>query len=228
MPASNLRAQEKARTLGADVVILDLEDAVGPDDKAMARDMAVAAVAAGGFGPRELVIRINGLDTPWGADDLAAVARAGPDAILIPKVSAPEDIAACRRTIGEGVRLWAMIETLPAIFALDALGLASAGMGVDAWVIGTNDLAKAMRCRPGAERIPLLPALAISVIAARAHGIAILDGVYNDIPDLEGLGRGMRPGLGLRLRRQEPDPSQPPGRRQPRLFAGTRGRRMGS
>ena len=189
MPASNLRAQEKARTLAADAVILDLEDAVGPDDKATARDMAVAAVAAGGFGPRELVVRINGLDTPWGADDLAALARAGPDAILVPKVSAPEDIAACRRAIGDGVRLWAMIETLPAIFALDALGLASAGMGVDVWVIGTNDLAKAMGCRPGPDRAPLLPALAMSIMAARAHGISILDGVYNEIPDLEGLAR---------------------------------------
>lgn len=197
MPASNLRAQEKARGLPTDVVILDLEDAVGPEDKSAARDLAVAAVAAGGFGPRELVVRINGLDTPWGAEDLAAIGRARPDAILIPKVSAPEDIAACRRAVDQDVRLWAMIETLPAIFALDALGLASAGMGVDVWVIGSNDLAKAMRCRPGPDRTPLAPALAMGVMAARAHGLAILDGVYNAIADLEGLARECDQGAAL-------------------------------
>ena len=189
MPASNGRAIEKARSLPADVVIFDLEDAVGPEDKALARDMAMAAVSEGGFGPREVVVRVNSADTPWFADDMAAAARARPDAVLTPKVSAPEDVAACRRALGAGVALWAMIETAQAVFALDALGLASAGMGVEVWVIGTNDLAKAMRSRPGPDRAPLLPALAMSVLAARAHGISILDGVYNDIPDLAGLER---------------------------------------
>jgi len=189
LPAGNPRAIEKARTLACDAAILDLEDSVGPDAKTDAREMAVAAARAGGFGPRELVVRANGLDTPWGADDLAAIAETRPDAVLIPKVSAPEDIAAARRAVGPDLRLWAMIETPAAILALDALGLASAGMGVDVWVLGVNDLVKAMRCRLGAERAPVLPALSLSVLAARAHGLAILDGVFNDIGDLDGLER---------------------------------------
>jgi len=189
LPGSNARAIEKARTLPADVVILDLEDSVAPEMKAEARAMASAAAAEGGFGPRELVLRVNGLDTPWGADDLAAAAGAGADAVLVPKVGSPSDLAAYRRALGDGPTLWAMIETCAAVFALDALGAASAGEGVAAWVIGTNDLVKEMRCRPGADRAPLLPALALSVMAARAHGLVILDGVYNDIPDLAGLER---------------------------------------
>jgi citrate lyase subunit beta/citryl-CoA lyase len=189
LPAANPRAIEKARALACDVVILDLEDSVGPDAKRDARDLAVAAVRAGGFGPRELVVRANGPDTPWGADDLAAIAETRPDGVLIPKVSAPEDIAAARRAVGPDLRLWAMIETPAAILALDALGRASAGMGVDVWVLGVNDLVKAMRCRLGADRAPVRPALSLSVLAARAHGLAVLDGVYNTIGDLEGLER---------------------------------------
>jgi len=186
MPGGNGRALEKAKTLAADVVILDLEDSVAPDGKAEARALACAAVAAGGFGPREVVVRVNGLDMPWGAADLAAAAAAGPDAILLPKVSVPADIEAARAGAGRA-RLWAMIETCQAIFRLDDLGAASREHGVDVWVIGANDLVKEMRCRPGAERAPLLPALALSVMAARAHGLVILDGVYNAIPDLDGL-----------------------------------------
>lgn len=184
LPASNPRAIEKARTLACDVVILDLEDAVAPDAKVEARGLAVDAARDGGFGSRELVIRVNGLDTPWGADDLAAVSEAGPDAMLIPKVSAPSDLAPYAKV---ETRLWAMIETCAAVFALDALAGASARNDVDVWVIGTNDLAKEMRCRPGRDRTPLRPALAMSVMAARAHGLAILDGVWNDIADIEGL-----------------------------------------
>jgi citrate lyase subunit beta/citryl-CoA lyase len=186
LPASNSRAIEKARTLACDVVILDLEDAVAPDAKSEARALAVEAARAGGFGARELVIRVNGLDTPWGADDLAAVSKARPDALLIPKVSAPSDFAPYAKA---GAPLWAMIETCAAVFALDALGQASAANHVDVWVIGTNDLVKEMGCRPGPDRAPLAPALALSVMAARAHGVAILDGVWNDIADLAGLER---------------------------------------
>ena len=186
LPASNARAIEKARSLPCDVVILDLEDAVAPDAKAEARVLAVEAARAGGFGPRELVIRVNGLDTPWGAEDLAAVSTVRPDALLIPKVSAPADFAPYA---GAGIRLWAMVETCAAVFALEALGAASAGSGVDVWVIGINDLIKEMRCQPGRDRSPLQPALALSVMAARAHGLAILDGVWNDITDLDGLAR---------------------------------------
>jgi citrate lyase subunit beta/citryl-CoA lyase len=187
LPATNLRALEKARTLPCDVVIVDLEDSVGPDAKVDARPQACEAVAQGGFGGRELVVRVNGLDTPWGADDLAAVSQAKAPAVLIPKVSTPADLAAARAAVGAGPRLWAMIETPQALFALDQLGRASRDEGCDVWVIGANDLAKAMRCRPGSERAPLLPGLAMSVLAARAHGLAILDGVYNDIPNIAGL-----------------------------------------
>ncbi|PZQ64490.1 MAG: CoA ester lyase [Phenylobacterium zucineum] len=197
LPASNARAIEKARSLACDVVILDLEDAVAPDAKAEARAGAVAAVKAGGFGAREVVIRANGLDTPWGADDLAAAAGAGPDAILIPKVSAPADIAAARALLPATLPLWAMIETCAAMFRLDALGAASAEAGVTAWVIGSNDLAKEMRCALDVERAPLMTALSLSLMAARAHGLAILDGVYNDIADLDGLGRQCAQGLAL-------------------------------
>jgi citrate lyase subunit beta/citryl-CoA lyase len=186
LPASNPRAIEKARTLACDVVILDLEDAVAPDAKADARALAVEAVKTGGFRPRELVVRVNGLDTPWGAEDLGAVSLARPDAVLIPKVSAPSDF---KPYAGVGAPLWAMIETCAAVFALDAIGQASAAANVAVWVIGTNDLAKEMRCHPGADRAPLQPALAMSVMAARAHGLAILDGVWNDIADLAGLAR---------------------------------------
>jgi citrate lyase subunit beta/citryl-CoA lyase len=189
LPGSNARAIEKARSLPCDVVILDLEDSVGPDAKAEARALACAAAKAGGFGSRELVIRVNGLDTPWGGDDLAAAAAAGPDAVLVPKVNSPGDLQAYCRALGDDVVLWAMIETCAAVFALDALGAASKAQGVACWVIGTNDLVKEMHCRLGAARAPLAPALAMSVMAARAHGLSILDGVYNDIPDLAGLER---------------------------------------
>ncbi|MBS0331765.1 MAG: CoA ester lyase [Proteobacteria bacterium] len=197
LPGSNARAIEKARTLPCDVVILDLEDSVAPEAKAAARALACEAVRLGGFGPRELVIRANGLDTPWGAEDLAAAAEAGPDAILVPKMAAPGDLAACRQAVGPKTPLWAMVETAKAIFALDALGSASAAQGVACWVIGTNDLVKEMRCRLDAARAALLPALTLAVLAARAHGIAILDGVYNDIPDLAGLEAECRRGADL-------------------------------
>jgi citrate lyase subunit beta/citryl-CoA lyase len=189
LPGSNARALEKARTLPCDVVIVDLEDSVAPEAKAAARALACEATRLGGFGSRELVIRVNGFDTPWGAEDLRAVAKVRPDAVLVPKVSTPGDVAAYRTALGPATRLWAMIETCRAVLALDALSAASAEEGVACWVIGTNDLVKEMRCRPGPDRAPLLPALAMSVMAARAHGLGILDGVYNDIPDLVGLER---------------------------------------
>ena len=197
LPGSNARAIEKARRLACDVVILDLEDSVGPEAKAQARTQAVAAARAGGFGQRELVIRVNGLDTPWGADDLAAVAQAdfaGNLAVLVPKAASPGDLAAYRKALGSVTPMWAMIETCAAVFALDGLGRASRAEGVATWVIGVNDLVKEMRCRPGSDRAPLLPALASAVMAARAYGLAILDGVFNDIPDLAGLERECRQG----------------------------------
>jgi citrate lyase subunit beta/citryl-CoA lyase len=186
MPASNARAIEKARGLACDAIILDLEDAVAPDAKAQARDQAVAAVAAGGFGGRELIIRCNGLDTPWGADDLAAAALAGPDAILVPKVNGPTDIATYDAAIGAApgrTALWAMIETPASVFALDAIGHAAKTSRLSLLVIGLNDLAKAMGGRQTPDRAAHLPILSLAVAAARAHGLAILDSVPNAIDD---------------------------------------------
>jgi citrate lyase subunit beta/citryl-CoA lyase len=187
MPASNARAVEKARSLPCDVVILDLEDSVAPEAKVEARALAVEAVRAGGFGGREVVIRVNGRDTPWGAADLGAAAAAGADAVLVPKVATPEDLAHYAGPLEGRTRLWAMIETCAGIFQLDALGRAGAANKTDVWVVGANDLVKEMRCRPGSDRAPLAPALSLAVMAAHANGIDILDGVYNDIPNLEGL-----------------------------------------
>jgi citrate lyase subunit beta/citryl-CoA lyase len=194
MPGSNVRALEKAKTLAADVVIFDLEDAVAPDQKEAAREQVCAAVAAGGFGTRELVIRVNNLDTPWGEGDLTAAAAAGPDAILIPKVSSPEDLAAVgirlrRHGAPERTRVWAMVETPLAILRAEAV--ASAARDVDSrlscFVMGTNDLAKETRARQVPGRAPMLPWIAQAVAAARAHDIDILDGVYNALSDEAGL-----------------------------------------
>ena len=195
MPAANARAIEKARSLPCDVVILDLEDAVAPDAKGAARDQAVQAVKAGGFGGREVVIRVNGLETPWGAADLAAAVEAQPDAILVPKVAAPQDVEAYDAAVRGKPRLWAMIETCAAMFRLEAIAGAARTTRLDAWVIGTNDLAKEMRCRQGVDRAPLAPLLALAVAAARAQEIVILDGVFNDIDDAAGLARQCAQGV---------------------------------
>lgn len=183
MPASNARAIAKARTLPCDVVILDLEDAVAPEMKAAARDAAVAGVRDGGFGTRELVVRVNGADTPWGADDLRALRGIAVDAVLLPKVAAAATLHAARASLGEGAALWAMIETCGAILALPAIVAAAGDSGLAALVAGTNDLARDMRCRPDAARTPLLPALAQIVMAARAAGLVAFDGVSNALDD---------------------------------------------
>ena len=186
MPASNARAIEKARGLACDAIILDLEDAVAPDAKSEARAQAVAAIMAGGFGGREMIIRCNGLDTPWGADDLAAAARAGPDAILVPKVNGPGDIATYDAAVAAApahTALWAMIETPAAIFALDAIGRSARTSRLSLFVIGLNDLAKAIGGRQTPDRAPHLPILSLAVAAARAHGLSILDSVTNAIED---------------------------------------------
>ncbi|WP_333587880.1 HpcH/HpaI aldolase/citrate lyase family protein [Phenylobacterium sp.] len=189
MPASNPRALEKARQIDCDVVIFDLEDAVAPDAKAEARQAAIEALGQGGYGPREVVIRINGLDTPWGAKDLAAARAAAPDAILVPKINGPEDLAPYGRDLPDGVALWAMVETCRSLFRLDALAAAAAAHGLTTLVAGTNDLAKEMRCEPGVDRAPLAGPLSLLVAAARAHGLTVLDGVFNDIDDEAGLAR---------------------------------------
>ncbi len=184
MPASNARAIAKARTLDCDVVILDLEDAVAPDEKAAARDRVIEAVHEGGFGERELVVRVNGLDTPWYAEDIAAIRAIGLAAVLVPKVSSVADLLAVRASLGEdGLPIWAMIETCAAILALPALSAAAAETRLTALIAGTNDLAKEMRCRLGADRMPLIPALTATIMAARAAGIVALDGVCNALDD---------------------------------------------
>ena len=190
MPASNAKAVEKARSLDADVIILDLEDAVAPEMKPAAREAAVAAVKAGGFGPREVVIRVNGIDTPWGAEDLAAAAEAGPDAVLVPKVNDAADVRLYDQHLTAAppsTRLWTMIETAKAAFHLWEIAEARHGTRLSAWVMGVNDFAKEMRARQTPNRAPFLPLLTLSVAAARAHGLTILDGVHNDIEDLAAL-----------------------------------------
>lgn len=193
MPGSNARAIEKARSLAADVVIFDLEDAVAPDLKAQAREQVCLAVQGGGYGQRELVIRVNSLDTPWGEADLTAAIAAAPDAILVPKVSSAETLAAVGlrlRKLGaaERTRVWAMIETPLAIFQAEAI--ASAAHDVDTrlscFVMGMNDLAKDTRARLLPGRAAMIPWLMTALAAARAHGIDILDGVYNSLSDADG------------------------------------------
>ena len=198
LPASNARAIAKARTLPADVIILDLEDAVAPEAKDEARDAAVEAVNAGGFGHREVAIRANGLDTPWGEADLAAIAGSAADAVLVPKVSGPADIAACEDRLAGArpdMQLWAMIETCAAVPRLEAIAATAAETRLSLWIMGTNDLAKEMRARLTPERTPFLPILSLAVCAARAHGVAILDGVCNEFRDLARFEAEARQGL---------------------------------
>ncbi len=189
LPASNLKAIAKARTLPCDVVILDLEDAVAPEMKAVAREQAVAAAREGGFGARELVIRINGLDTEWGAADLAAAADTPADALLVPKIDSRAALVPYERALAgrSAMKLWIMVETARSIFRLEEIAAATAEGPLACFILGTNDLAKETGAQPGPERTPFLGAMGLAVFAARAHGVAILDGVYNDFDDDDGL-----------------------------------------
>jgi citrate lyase subunit beta / citryl-CoA lyase len=191
MPGSNARALEKAKTLPADALILDLEDAVAPGAKEMARTQVCEAVKAGGFGPREVVIRINGFATPYGLADFAAALDAKPDAILIPKVETPEDLEHARKNAPSDckIALWAMIETPLAIFNLKEIvqAAASAELPLTCFVLGTNDLVKATRAQMQADRLPVIAWLSLTVAAARACGLTVLDGVYNSLSDEAGL-----------------------------------------
>lgn len=187
LPASNAKAIAKARTLPADIIILDLEDAVAPQMKAEARAAAVAAIREGGFGKREVAIRVNGLDTEWGAADLAAIVGSGAHAVLVPKVSGAADVTrydAALSTAPAELQLWAMIETCGSIARLDAIAAMADTTRLSLWIMGTNDLAKEMRARLTPQRTPFLPLLSLAVCAARAHGIAILDGVCNEFRDI--------------------------------------------
>ena len=189
MPSSNERALEKARSIACDGLILDLEDAVAPDAKPAAREAACAAAGSGDYGRRTVTIRVNGIGTEWHDDDIAAAAQAGPDAIVVPKVDSADQVhqlvAAMERAgAPDHTRLWAMIETPVAI--LDALSIARASDRLAAFVIGTNDLVKELYAEHVPGRAPILPSLHTALLAARAAGIAIVDGVYNDVKDTEG------------------------------------------
>jgi citrate lyase subunit beta/citryl-CoA lyase len=187
MPGSNGRALEKARTLPADALILDLEDAVAPDAKDLARQQVCEAVKARGFGKREVIIRINGLSTPWGEADLTAAADANPDAILVPKISSARELNLIEAKLGganAAVAVWAMVETPAAI--LNIAAIAAAGGRLACFVMGTNDLVKEIRGQHTPDRMNLAAALSLSVLAARANGLAAIDGVYNDIQNADG------------------------------------------
>jgi citrate lyase subunit beta/citryl-CoA lyase len=189
MPSSNERALEKAKSIPCDGLILDLEDAVAPDAKAAARDAACAAASSGEYGGRELAIRINGADTEWHADDLAAACAAGPDAIVVPKVGSADAVLALVEAMAghdapERTKLWAMVETPYAM--LHAEGIAAASDRLTVLVMGTNDLAKELYAEHVPGRQPLLTGLSLALLAARATGKVILDGVYNDVQDEDG------------------------------------------
>ena len=198
MPASNQKAIDKARTLPCDAVILDLEDAVAPDAKDLAREQAVAAVKAGGFGRREVVIRVNGLENPWGAADLAAAAAAGPDAVLVPKINNGGDVARYNNHLDRApahTRLWAMIETGRVLFHLEGVAQAAETSRLSGWVMGTNDLVKETGARLTTTREALWAPLSLSVAAAKAYGLIILDGVFNGLDDPQGFEAQCRQGL---------------------------------
>ncbi len=200
MPGSNAKALEKARSLPADVVLLDLEDSVAPDAKEAARAAVAAAVQGGGYGRREVIVRINALSTPWGREDIAAAGIARPDGILAPKVESGDEVVALDDAMTEAgfadeASLWVMIETSRAILNLAEIAAAAKATRLSALVMGTNDLAKEMRARPGADRAPFHAALSLAVMAARSEGLAAIDGVYNDIADAAGFEAECRQGL---------------------------------
>jgi citrate lyase subunit beta/citryl-CoA lyase len=190
MPGSSARALEKARTLPADALVLDLEDAVAPERKAEARAQVVAAVQAGGYGRREVIVRVNTLATPWGAEDLAAAAKAGADAVLLPKVESAETVGAAIALLGAAPAVWCMLETPRGI--LNAPAIAAASPRVHALVVGTSDLAKDLHARASRDRLPLLTSLQLCVLAARAAGITALDGVHLDLEDEAGFAAACR------------------------------------
>ncbi len=200
MPGSNDRALEKARTLPADVVIMDLEDAVAPDAKEEARRLVCAAVKAGGYGRREVIIRVNGLATPWGLNDIVAVAASGADGILLPKVEGPGIVRQVASLFEvhdtpSAMSIWCMVET--PLGVLHAERIAGAGPRLAGLVMGTSDLAKDLRASHTLDRVPMLTSLGLCLLAARAFGVAIVDGVHLDLADAEGFARACRQGAEL-------------------------------
>jgi len=200
MPGSNARALEKAKTLAADGLILDLEDAVAPDAKETARQQVCDAVQAGGYGMRELVIRVNGLSTPWGYDDIAAASKTNADAILLPKVESADAIRHMESIMFASgapaeMNIWAMMETPRSV--LEAEGIAEASHRMECLVMGTSDLAKELDCSHTRERLPMITSLGLCMLAARAAGLDIVDGVYLDLSDDEGFEFACRQGAEL-------------------------------
>lgn len=198
IPGSKDRALHKAQSLPCDAIIFDLEDAVAPDDKANARTVLARALAQMDFGPRGRLVRINALSTPWGADDLSAIALLAPPAILLPKVDTAQDVAdVAGRLDALGLadtRIWAMIETCAGVLNAAAIARAPRMAGL---VLGTNDLVRELGCRPGPDRGPLMTALHTTLLAARAAGLVALDGVYNAFQDVAGLEGECRQGRDL-------------------------------
>ncbi len=200
MPGANTRALAKGRILAADSLILDLEDAVAADAKATARDNIVAAIADGGYGPRELIIRINPLSTPWGYEDLAAASISGADAILLPKVESGDMVRQAESVMAvqgapEDMAIWAMIETPMGM--LHAEEIASSSPRLACLVMGTSDLAKDLHAAHTRDRLPMITSLGLCLLAARAYGLDILDGVHLDLRDDEGFAYSCKQGLDL-------------------------------
>ncbi|MBC7953825.1 MAG: CoA ester lyase [Rhodospirillaceae bacterium] len=200
MPGSNARALEKARGLAADGLILDLEDAVSPDAKDEARTQVCDATRAGGYGGRELLVRVNGLNTPWFFADVAAAATSGADAILIPKVESADAVRQVEAIMDAhgapaSMAIWCMMETPRGILKAEEIANSTARMG--GFVMGTSDLAKDLHCHHTRERLPMITSLGLCLLAARAYGLAVLDGVYLDLNDDEGFEYSSRQGLEL-------------------------------
>lgn len=189
MPASNAKAIAKSRTLDCDAIILDLEDAVAPNEKDAARARAVEAVKEGGFGNRTVVVRVNGLSTPWGEADFRAVAECAPDAVLVPKVSSAAEVRACHQLMmafPAKTRLWIMIETARSIFNLAEIADVASETRLAAFILGTNDLCKETNARLAPGRAAVLPLLALAVAAGKMTNLAVIDGVYNNLEDATG------------------------------------------
>jgi len=184
IPASKERALDKARSLDVDAIIFDLEDAVTPDAKVEARDTLKAALQEGGYGARAKIIRLNGLDSAWGREDAEAMKDAAADAFLLPKVGSAADVEALAAIIGKDKDIWAMIETPMGVMKAEEI---AAHPQMKGFVAGTNDLAKELNCRFRADRLPIITSLSMMLLAAKAHGIVAIDGVYNQFKDDEGL-----------------------------------------
>ncbi len=221
MPGSNARALEKARNLPVDGIILDLEDSVAPDAKAMARDQIAQAIAQGGFGKREVLIRVNALDSPWWIDDVTMAGKARPDGILVPKVSSAEDLTAIANRLSDinadiSIRVWAMIETARAVLHAEELAAASrdSETRLAGFVFGPNDISRETRIRMQPGRAAMIPMITHCILATRAYGLEILDGPYSDFSNVDGFGQRSRPATPSSRRRRRK--SRVPARSSPR------------